>query len=42
MTTTYGQSNTLFYKDLAALLTGQLFRQMTLPMNGLRQLWNGR
>ncbi len=41
MTTTYGQSNTLF-KDLAALLTGQLFLPEDAAYESVRQLWNGK
>ncbi|MBW4542494.1 MAG: FAD-dependent oxidoreductase [Myxacorys chilensis ATA2-1-KO14] len=40
MTTTYGH-NTLF-KDLAALLTGQLFLPDDIAYEQVRQLWNGR
>ncbi|WP_156427158.1 hypothetical protein [Leptolyngbya sp. NIES-2104] len=41
MTTMYGQSNTLF-KDLAALLTGQLFLPDDTAYEQVRQLWSGR
>ena len=41
MTTTYGQSNTLF-KNLAVLLTGQLFLPNDIAYEQVRQLWNGR
>ncbi|MBD2247378.1 FAD-binding oxidoreductase [Nostoc sp. FACHB-888] len=41
MTTTYGQSNTLF-KYLAALLTGQLFLPEDAAYESVRQLWNGK